>query len=823
VNSLWFLSVLISLTCAMWATFIQKWARRYIRITQPSRYSPHKRARLRAFFFDGVDKWHVSWAIEALPTLLHISLFLFFIGTLIYLFTTNLIVFGNVVWWVVLSMVAYLTITLLPIFRPDSPYYAPLSSPIWYLYVTIRYTAFKVLSSPAVRRVHVNTADRFGRLRESYYNEFLEDIGKTAEEIAWKQASDIDIRVLESTFDALGEVGAQEEFFAAIPGFFESELVNGLNDHITGEFRVKFSEALNQFLERTLSPSSVSESVRSRRLVISLNAAHVALGDDDVLQILWDILNGRWPNITQSVEVVQSLRHWAVKNDDFTPYIRRIVAQAVVDVRERGESWIALVMDEFGLPDPVIRKYIAHGNSALLSILIHVTRQTIRTGSQTPWVLLSLSGFSIHNTLPGLQHAFCALWNDILLEARVRGPDNTHVEVLREIRHVYIDLHRGTDAAPTAFSGATFDLDPILDDPRSYRFCNIANHRQDLTIHTSISGSFILPSPTQLDQSPGGLPHHSPSRHHLTPRRSTATLESSANHVTYHTEGFTWPSPTADCVRISTQPPSISDSSVSESIGTALTWDPNLLVPNKASPSAAAIPSAAKSLRHDGPTPEIHIIGTGEPSQALVTPLIFQHPKSVPATIAPATGHDKPSCSVPDPGVTTDPLRDTTSSVTLSFSLEGKEQQDTVAPSAGSDISGTPSTDNLIPRSTSTIPLIVVSDSPSSPIVHPPLSRGTTASEPSSSVESAPVQSDHISNTPRSPSSSPKTANTRISPQVAPALEAQVVSYIGTPGPHDCAQNSNPPISMTVLPRLDQTAHPAHDIAAASLQPEDQV
>ncbi|KAF8494193.1 hypothetical protein F5888DRAFT_1568478, partial [Russula emetica] len=127
VNSLWFLSVLISLTCAMLATFVQKWARRYIKITQPSHYSPHKRARLRAFFSDGVDKWHVSWAIETLPALLHISHFLFLIGILIYLLTTNYTVFRNVVWWVVLSMVAYLTITLLPIFRPNSPYYAPLS------------------------------------------------------------------------------------------------------------------------------------------------------------------------------------------------------------------------------------------------------------------------------------------------------------------------------------------------------------------------------------------------------------------------------------------------------------------------------------------------------------------------------------------------------------------------------------------------------------------------------------------------------------------------------------------------------------------------
>jgi Family of unknown function (DUF6535) len=819
VNSLWILSVLISLTCAMLATFIQKWARRYIKITQPSHYSPHKRARLRAFFSDGVDKWHVSWAIEALPTLLHISFFLFLTGILIYLSATNHTAFGYVVWWAVLSVVAYLTITLLPIFMPNSPYYAPLSSPIWYLYVTIRYSAFKVLSSPAVRRVHVHTADHFRLLKESYYNEYLEDIGKTAEEIAWKQASDIDIRVLESTFDALGEVGAQEEFFAAIPGFFESDVVDGIKDHITGEFRVKFREALNRFLERTLSLSSVSESVRSRRLVISLNAAHVALGFDDVLQTLWDIINGRWPDLTKSVEVAQALRHWVVKNDEFTPFIRRIAAQAVVDVQERGESWVSLVKEEFGLPDPDIRRFMAHGNSVLLSILIHVTSRTLHTGSWTPRVLLSLSGFSIHDTLPGLQHTFCTLWNDILLEARARGEDNIYVEMLRELRHVYIDLHRGTDASPTVFSGATFDFDPTLDDPRSYRFCNIANHRQDLTIHTSISGSFILPSPTQLDHSPDALPHHSPLGHHLTPRGSTTTLESSANHVTYHTHGFTWPSPTEDHVRISTQPPSISDSSVSESIGTANTWDPNLLVPSEASHWVGAIASATKSLRTESPTPEIRISGTGETSRRApraTGSLIFQHPRSVPATIAPATVHGKTSRSVPDLGVTTDALRDTTS---VFYSQEGK-RQDTVTPSAGPDINGILSMVNLTPRSTSTVPRIVVS--PSSPIVLPPLSRGTTASEPPSSVESAPVQLDHVPHAPRSPSSSLKIANSRISPQVASALETQVVSYIGTPSPHDCAQNPNPSIPMTVLTRLDRMAQPAHDVAAASLQPEDQ-
>jgi hypothetical protein len=32
---------------------------------------------MRAFFADGMDEMHISWAVEELPTLLELSLFLF--------------------------------------------------------------------------------------------------------------------------------------------------------------------------------------------------------------------------------------------------------------------------------------------------------------------------------------------------------------------------------------------------------------------------------------------------------------------------------------------------------------------------------------------------------------------------------------------------------------------------------------------------------------------------------------------------------------------------------------------------------------------------
>ncbi|KAF8475241.1 hypothetical protein DFH94DRAFT_609620, partial [Russula ochroleuca] len=127
VNSLWFLSLVMSLSCALWATSLHQWARRYIRLTQPARCSPEKQARMRAFFANGAEKMHIPWAVEGLPTLLHLSLFLFFGGLVIFLFNVHQEVFICVVSWIGLFSGVYGLITLLPLFRQDSPYYSPLS------------------------------------------------------------------------------------------------------------------------------------------------------------------------------------------------------------------------------------------------------------------------------------------------------------------------------------------------------------------------------------------------------------------------------------------------------------------------------------------------------------------------------------------------------------------------------------------------------------------------------------------------------------------------------------------------------------------------
>ncbi|KAH8979559.1 hypothetical protein EDB86DRAFT_2859611 [Lactarius hatsudake] len=146
VNTLLFLSLVISISCALLATLLQQWARRYLKVTQP-RYSLHKRARIRAFFFEGVDKFLLPWAVEALPTLLHISLFLFFAGISVFLWNVSLTIFNSVVSWIGICTALYGCITFAPIFRHDSPYHTPLSLPAWHIVAGLLFSFWDLFSS----------------------------------------------------------------------------------------------------------------------------------------------------------------------------------------------------------------------------------------------------------------------------------------------------------------------------------------------------------------------------------------------------------------------------------------------------------------------------------------------------------------------------------------------------------------------------------------------------------------------------------------------------------------------------------------------------
>ena len=349
VNSLLFLSLTLSLICALLATSLQQWARRYIRITQPPRLSPHARARIRAFFSDGIDRSHLTNPVEVLPLLLHLSLFLFFAGLLIYLFNINLTVAIAVVCCIGLFAAVYACITLMPFLQHNSPYYTPLSSLAWFL-----------------------------------YSGWLWDTKRMAEKIA-SDLPGIDGRILKWTIDALDDDHEWERFFAGIPGFISSELIKN-SSSILNELRRTFVGSLSGFLDRTLASNLLSELIKTRRFVTCFNAA-VATSTGIDRDFFHDVFSGRWDGVLQSVEIGNYLKGWAnnhegwVNNRDRARslYSQSIVAGIIANVRERDDRWSALAKDQLRISENDLRHYVAHGDSVLLANLIHITPKILRT------------------------------------------------------------------------------------------------------------------------------------------------------------------------------------------------------------------------------------------------------------------------------------------------------------------------------------------------------------------------------------------------------------------------------------------------------------
>ncbi len=151
--------------------------------------------------------------------------------------------------------------------------------------------------------------------------------------------------------------------------------------------------------------------------------------------------------------------------------------------QRRNDSWFILASDELGVPGSVLRDYAAHGDNLSLAILIHIIHRQFDHFGKSSWpgikfslILETASKFNAQDTSPELQHEFCALWNQIVLNAKKDNSQAIVAYILRPIRNVYIAVHQDTVSAPTRFSASTGNWDDILFWQSSYPVCNVAGH-----------------------------------------------------------------------------------------------------------------------------------------------------------------------------------------------------------------------------------------------------------------------------------------------------------------------------------------------------------
>jgi hypothetical protein len=421
------------------------------------------------------------------------SLFFFFTGLAVFLFSRNQAVFSLVIVWIVLCIIVYAYVTALPMIHKDSLYYAPLSTLVWFCATSVRNALFPAPDSSPRRRTTIPepfpTRDpEEDRLRRPFPHSLL----RTAEECANRQPADIDYRALLWTFDSLKNDREIEQFFEGVPGFCNS---NALYNPVEGFIRPnsrKLSNALTGLMDRTLSSSLVSESVKQRRITICTKAMDAAnlFGP---WWILPRVLLGEWQAFLRSIDFGLFLKDWSRVDLPITIYYAQCAIAVIisnVQTQARDDRWIQLVTRQIDVSKSVLQKYLAHGDNVLLANLVHIVRQTLQISSDkgehceafikdaSSRTLESLCALDVQESLPELQRDFCKLWNQLIHAAEHDSHtyvQNLSVATLKSIRKVYIASHEGSYALPIEFV-AIDDSDAALDNIASYPRCTDKRH-----------------------------------------------------------------------------------------------------------------------------------------------------------------------------------------------------------------------------------------------------------------------------------------------------------------------------------------------------------
>ncbi|KAH0588326.1 hypothetical protein J132_04057 [Termitomyces sp. J132] len=250
VNVLWFLSLSFSLTTALVVTLAQQWIRDYLQRVQ--RYNePQRRGRARHFLFAGIERWKLETVVEYIPTLLHLSLFLFFAGLCVFLYQVDTLVAWLVLCVFVSCLAGYMFFTIVPLLDPSAPYETPLS-----------------FAAQRIHRLLYNILDK--KALQSY-----RELKLRREREATTSTLKGDCHALLWTYKRITDDHELELFVTSIPGFLASS--NG-QDVWWATFAVGASRSLTveisivHFLHTILSSEHMDHESKRKRIIVCFDA-----------------------------------------------------------------------------------------------------------------------------------------------------------------------------------------------------------------------------------------------------------------------------------------------------------------------------------------------------------------------------------------------------------------------------------------------------------------------------------------------------------------------------------------------------------------------
>ena len=279
VNILWFLSLTLSLICALAATLMQQWARRYLQLAQ-SQTTLHKRARTREYLFEGVQAFRLSQAVEAVPALLHVAVFLFFAGLVDFLFSIDSTV-GRVIFGVMCFFGGiYVLLTFLPNVRPNCPYRTPFSrdSLKWFLVFPTAPAFVGIYSLRCILRHEVF------EMVQMLFLLFVQSLLWTISDAMRSHQENIERRALQWAVATVDDDDDIETLVEGIPGYLTDGTSRNALSITQDLLDPQQPTSLGRHISRliiTCTPEgyrSASEGVRRRRALICLDTTRFLTG-----------------------------------------------------------------------------------------------------------------------------------------------------------------------------------------------------------------------------------------------------------------------------------------------------------------------------------------------------------------------------------------------------------------------------------------------------------------------------------------------------------------------------------------------------------------
>ncbi|EKM60111.1 uncharacterized protein PHACADRAFT_250999 [Phanerochaete carnosa HHB-10118-sp] len=124
INSLWFLSLILSLTSAVLGILAKQWIREYLKWNSATG-APRDNILVRQIRVEAWEDWHAPALIASIPALLELAIVLFVCGLTIFLWTLDLVVAIVITITVIMFILLIAILTVLPTMFKRCPYRSP--------------------------------------------------------------------------------------------------------------------------------------------------------------------------------------------------------------------------------------------------------------------------------------------------------------------------------------------------------------------------------------------------------------------------------------------------------------------------------------------------------------------------------------------------------------------------------------------------------------------------------------------------------------------------------------------------------------------------